>query len=180
MANLSRMFRRLATDTGGTEIAEAAAILPLLFMIIFGIFWFGQAFRTYGTITRAAQEGARAGAAPYCSSCTGANTPGQNAVNAAQAILVASNLDPAQVKRPSPVPVLNSCSRGGGVACDGAASANFCVQNAVQLSSTVTGAGVCGMSLSFRYPFRFRLPFTSLDNQTVWLTAQARVRLETR
>jgi len=179
MANLSRMFQRLASDTHGTEVAEAAAILPLLFMIIFGIFWFGQAFRIYGTITRAAQEGARAGVAPPCSTCA-SSLPAQNAVNAAQAILAASNLDSTQAQYLSPVPVLKSCQSGGGsVVCDGA-SGNICVQNAVQLSDTITGTGVCGMSLSFRYPFTFKLPFTSLNNQTVWMRAQARVRLETR
>ena len=64
------IVRRLADDTSGAEIAEAAAVLPLMFMILLGIFWFGQAFSIYGTITRAAQEGARAGAAPYCTTCT--------------------------------------------------------------------------------------------------------------
>ena len=60
-----KVFRRLAVETRATEIAEAAAVLPLMFMILLGIFWFGQAFSIYGAITRAAQEGARAGAAPY-------------------------------------------------------------------------------------------------------------------
>ncbi len=64
-------FRRLAGETRGAEIAEAAAVLPLMFMILLGIFWFGQAFSIYGAITRAAQEGARAGAAPYCATCSG-------------------------------------------------------------------------------------------------------------
>src|SRR5215467_15625688 len=80
---LVRMFvRRLATETRGTEIAEAAAVLPLMFTMILGIFWFGQAFSMYGTITRAAQDGARAGVAPYCTTCTTTTSAGQNAFNA--------------------------------------------------------------------------------------------------
>src|ERR1700735_715666 len=79
------LFRRLALETGGSEIAEAAAVLPLMFMILLGIFWFGQAFNLYGAITRAAQEGARAGAAPYCTTCTSPNRASQNAANAVQA-----------------------------------------------------------------------------------------------
>ncbi|PYQ39730.1 MAG: hypothetical protein DMG99_15550, partial [Acidobacteria bacterium] len=50
-----KVFRRLALDTRATEIAEAAAVLPLMFMMLLGIFWFGQAFSIYGAITRAAQ-----------------------------------------------------------------------------------------------------------------------------
>jgi len=47
--------RRLISETRGAEIAEAAAVLPLMFMMLLGIFWFGQAFSIYGAITRAAQ-----------------------------------------------------------------------------------------------------------------------------
>ena len=94
-----RLMRRLATETRGAEIAEAAAVLPLMFMILLGIFWFGQAFSIYGAITRAAQEGARAGAIPYCATCTGAPSATTNAANAAQAALQASRLDPVQALR---------------------------------------------------------------------------------
>ena len=66
--------RRLVAETRGAEIAEAAAVLPLMFMMLLGIFWFGQAFSIYGAITRAAQEGARAGAVPICATCAGTNT----------------------------------------------------------------------------------------------------------
>jgi len=53
-----------ARDTRGAEIAETAMVLPLVFMMLMAIFWFGQAFRIYGTITHAAREGARAAVAP--------------------------------------------------------------------------------------------------------------------
>ena len=63
-------WRRLARDTRGTEIAEAAVVLPMLFMILMAIFWFGQAFRIYGTLTQATRAGARAAVAPVCATCT--------------------------------------------------------------------------------------------------------------
>jgi Flp pilus assembly protein TadG len=72
--SIHSILRRLTAETGGAEIAEAAAVLPLMFMILLGIFWFGQAFSIYGAITRAAQEGARAGAAPYCTTCSSPNS----------------------------------------------------------------------------------------------------------
>ena len=65
-----QQFQRLVADTRGAEIAEAAAVLPLMFMVLLGIFWFGQAFSIYGAITRAAQEAARAGSySANCATC---------------------------------------------------------------------------------------------------------------
>jgi Flp pilus assembly protein TadG len=177
------LFRRLALETGGSEIAEAAAVLPLMFMILLGIFWFGQAFNLYGAITRAAQEGARAGAAPYCTTCTSPNRASQNAANAVQAALTSSKLDPNQAQFPGTPPSLLSCIAGttGNQGCDGTASTKVCVQTPVQLTSTVGGAaGVCGIAVTFQYPFKFYLPFTSVNNQQILLTASARVRMETR
>src|SRR5580765_3798529 len=95
--SLQSNARRLAAETRGAEIAEAAAVLPLMFMMLLGIFWFGQAFSIYGAITRAAQEGARAGSVPYCATCPQGNTLtafSANAANATQNALLAAKLDP--------------------------------------------------------------------------------------
>jgi Flp pilus assembly protein TadG len=100
-------LRRIAVETRGAEIAEAAAVLPLMFMILLGIFWFGQAFSIYSAITRAAQEGARAGAAPICTTCGAALSPASRAANAdaaVQAALTIAKLDPTKARQPSPVP----------------------------------------------------------------------------
>src|SRR5438445_8316588 len=96
-----KVFRTLALDTRATEIAEAAAVLPLMFMMLLGIFWFGQAFSIYGTITRAAQEGARAAAAPLCTTCPGLANPGTNAANAVQSVLSAAKLDLLTAVKPA-------------------------------------------------------------------------------
>jgi Flp pilus assembly protein TadG len=180
MTSKRSILGRLVSEVRGAEIAEAAAVLPLMFMILLGIFWFGQAFSIYGTITRAAQEGARAGAAPTCTTCTGVS-PSQNAFNAVQAALVVAKLDPSKAQYPSPLPVLNACTSGGTVpSCDSSASTKVCVETPVLLSSTVSGTRVCGISVSFQYPFKFKLPFSSLNNQRILMTAAARVRVETQ
>jgi hypothetical protein len=179
---VSRLLRKLMTETGGAEIAEAAAVLPLMFMILLGIFWFGQAFRLYGTITRAAQEGARAGAAPYCTTCTpGANSNAANAVSAINSALAASNLDPTAVLGPTSPPSFTACSQGGS-SCAPVPGSNVCVQEPVQLYNvgSLGGAGVCGIAVTFRYPYKFWLPFTSVNNQQIYLTASARMRMETQ
>jgi Flp pilus assembly protein TadG len=176
----AHIFRRLARENRGAEIAEAAAVLPLTFMIILGIFWFGQAFSIYGTITRAAQDGARAGAAQQCTTCTTGNTPAQNANSAVLAALAAAKLDSTRARYPVAPPTVYACNGGGSVTCDGSVS-NICVQTGIQLSNTTSGgAGVCGIAVSFQYPFQFWLPFTSLNKQQIWITASARARLETQ
>jgi Flp pilus assembly protein TadG len=176
--SLQSNARRLAAETRGAEIAEAAAVLPLMFMMLLGIFWFGQAFSIYGAITRAAQEGARAGAVPLCATCAGTNTIAQSDINAATAVqnaLTASKLDPNLTRIPVPTPAFASCSTSTS-ACDVAASAKMCIQAPVQLTST----GLCGTSVSFQYPFQFWLPFTSLNKQQIWISASARSRMEPR
>ena len=60
---------RLLHDASGAEIAEAAVILPLLFMLLFGIMWFARAFNIYTTVNRAARQGALAEAANNCATC---------------------------------------------------------------------------------------------------------------
>jgi hypothetical protein len=178
-ATLLRSLHRLARETRAAEIAEAAAVLPLMFMILLGIFWFGQAFSIYGTINRAVQEGARAGAAPQCSTCSAGNTPTQNANQAVQSALVAAKLDLTHGRAPTTPPAFLACGGGGPVPCDGSAP-YICVQKNVQLSNTGSGgAGICGISVSMQYPFQFWLPFSSLNNQQIWLTASANARMET-
>jgi Flp pilus assembly protein TadG len=175
--SLRNTLRSLAGETGGSEIAEAAAVLPLMFMILIGIFWFGQAFSIYGAITRAAQDGALAGAAPSCTTCaplTAANRAA-NADAAIQSALTIAKLNPTLARQSTSSAL--ACGGGASPACDGG-NGNFCVQAPVQLSDTATGNGVCGVSVSFQYPFQFWLPFTSLNKQKIWVSASARVRLE--
>ena len=193
--SIPRTLGRLVSETRGAEIAEAAAVLPLMFMMLLGIFWFGQAFSIYGAITRAAQEGARAGSFPYYATCTTANCANTlsqyaaNAVTATNNALVASNLNPL-LAQATPAPTFNYCvssvgggGGGGGPTCAGAGVPYICVQTPVQLATSAPalgGTGVCGTAVTFQYPFQFWLPLTSLNKQKIWLTAQARARMETR
>lgn len=176
-----KTLRRLVREARGSEITEAAIVLPLMFMTLLGIFWFGQAFRIYGTITHAAREGARAGAAPSCTSCAAGNTVSQNAYNAVQSALAAGKLDVTQANPPSPAPTLASCLPGGTAPVCDPAFTNVCIQTNAQLSPTASGgSGVCGVSVSFQYPYQFWFPGTSLNKQLIQLHALARVRMETQ
>src|SRR5216684_6801667 len=110
------LFSEVLQGEAGSDLAEAALVLPLMFTILLGIFWFGQAFSIYGTITHAAREGARAAVAPLCATCGTALTSAtvaQNAVNALQNALLAAKLNPAQPKKyPITPPTLFSCING--------------------------------------------------------------------
>lgn len=91
-------WKRFSHDTGA-EIAEAAVVLPLLFMLLFGIMWFARAFNIYATVNRAAREGALAAVQHNCATC--GNTPQSSANirnNVVNPILIASHLDPGQVQ----------------------------------------------------------------------------------
>jgi TadE-like protein len=185
---------KAARATDGSEIAEAALVLPLMFMMLLAIFWFGQAFSMYGTITHAARQGARAAVAPACTTCTAVNTPAQNAYNAVQSALAASRLDPANMSRPTTVPALCTCNstnaacNGGSLVMCDPSETSLCVQANVQLSFSLKGgAGECGTSVSFqyKYPHHFYLPCaewpcTSLDLGQMSLPAQAQMRIETQ
>lgn len=174
------ILRAAIVDTRGAEIAEAAAVLPLMFMILLGIFWFGQAFSIYGTITRAAQEGARAGAVPSCTTCGLAPIGyAANAATATQNALTVSNLDYKLAVWPTPAPTFTSCSSSG-VTCTDGGNNYICVQVPVRLTTSAGGTGDCGISVSFQYPYTFWLPFTSLNKKQILLRASARVRMETQ
>jgi hypothetical protein len=192
-------WRDLARSADASEIAETAMILPLFFMILLAILWFGQGFRIYGTITRAAREGARAAVAPVCTTCGGSNNPSANAWTAVQSAMQAAHLDPTQLQQPTVAPALCACSSTATttscssttVACDGSET-HICVQGVshshgntiednIELSAPgLGGAGECGVSVSFQYPYKFWLPFSSLNNQTIKLRAQAQMRAETQ
>jgi Flp pilus assembly protein TadG len=89
----------LTRETAGAEIAEAAVVLPLLFMLLFGIMWFARAFNIYTTINRAARQGALAAAANNCATCGNARQTQANIqTNVVNPILTAAHLDPGQVQ----------------------------------------------------------------------------------
>lgn len=160
----------------GSEIAEAALVLPIFFMIMLGIYWFGRAFNVYATINHAAREGARVASAQTCATCgtpNGQPSPDTVAGLVKQA-LQASSLDPGQVTN---LGTARTACGGGTAACKTpsvSGNPNICVYYNVQLPSTlVTDSGTpgCGVSVQFQYPYQFSLPYTSLNMQKIMLNA---------
>src|ERR1700723_281905 len=96
--NLNRMASRLR-GADGSEIAEAAMVLPLVFMLLLGIVWFGRAFNIYSTIQQAAQQGAITAARNPCPPSPREISPPAAAAAATIVIAVmqASSLNPSQI-----------------------------------------------------------------------------------
>jgi len=188
-----KTFIHKLRDDHGAEIAEAALVLPLVFMFILGIVWFGRAFNIYSTIQQAAQQGALAAARPTCATCAapgvpwgGTNFPGDTTVyNIVSGVMQASSIDPSQIPANSNPPSPTFCPVTPPLPAtfpQGACSThnNVTICREVILDSTVSSsqAPACGMIVNFQYPFQFYLPFTSLNFTKITLTAQAQSRME--
>ncbi len=193
------IWHSLAQDGRGSEIAETAMIIPLFFMIFLAIFWFGQAYRIYGTLAHGARAGAEAAVAPPCATCTGTSSPASNAQTAVYNALLAAHLDKHQLvtwtgKSPKwTPPTLCACGSSSdscptkSISCDSSVS-DVCVQENVQLSyQSQGGMGTCGISVSarYQYPLHFYIPCaswpcTSLDLNDLLLPGQAQMRVETQ
>jgi hypothetical protein len=186
------IWRRAVSDTGGSEIAESAFVLPLLFMFLLGILWFGLAFFTYGTLAQATRAGAEAAVAPVCTTCSASpTTPAVIAQTAVYNALAAGHLSknnlvptgtwtPPLVCSCGSVTSMTSCTTAK--TCDSTVT-DVCVQVNVQLSYPAQGgAGTCGTSVSarYKYPFHFGIPLTNLDLGNVLVPGQAQMRAETQ
>jgi hypothetical protein len=168
-------LKKIVFGTTGSEIAEAALVLPIFFLIMLGIYWFGRAFNTYATINHAAREGARAAVAQTCATCGSPNislTTDTIADQVNQA-LQASSLDWKQVQN---LGATRTACGGGTSSCQtpSAGKPQICVYYNVQLPNTSpagSGAPACGVSVQFQYPYQFALPYTSLNMQKIMLNA---------
>lgn len=179
MQRLARILR----SGGAAEIAEAALVLPVVFLFVMGIVWFGRAFNIYSTITQAAERGAVTAARPACATCsapTGGwnNFPGDDAVDdAIFSVMKASSIDPTQIVA-APSVSYTSCSASSPAPLGGCTTTNqITVCRSVVLNAT-TNPPQCGTVVSFLYPFKFFLPFTSLNLQQINLAAVAQSRME--
>jgi len=168
-------------ETRGSQIAEAALVMPLAFMMLLGIYWFGRAFNTYATINHAAREGARAAVAQTCATCASPNIAPTTATVASVVTqtMQASSVDPTQIiAYPSTLPTPANCP-GAPASASCSANGNVTICNNVPITpSTNPYPQVCGVTVSFQYPYQFWIPFTSLQNQQIILTADVQMKGE--
>lgn len=170
------MLRKFWNEDGA-EILEAALVLPLVFMFLLGIVWFGRAFNIYSTITQAAQQGAITAARPTCATCLNANFFPTDAVvdDKIVEVIQASRLDPNQILSPT-APDPPAC--GGGGCTSTTHNIRVCRSVILNPPTGTTGPDQCGTTVSFQYPFKAYFPSTSLNLQTITLTGQGQSRTE--
>jgi Flp pilus assembly protein TadG len=198
MTEVKNRTRRFWRDCTAAEIAEAAFVLPLLFVFILGIFQFARLYTVYATMQRAAQEGAHAAAGSSCATCGAGNVQlpaNQVATNIIGPIFDVAHVDDTPIIAPTTPPAFNSCVPplpGPAVPCDPlgtAASPGICVQRNVILNAAsggtlpTSGTAICGTSLSFVYPYTFSIPSVStsppfISRQTFSWNLRAQVQVE--
>lgn len=179
---------RVARDSEGTEIAEAAVVLPLVFLFIFAILWFGLAFNTYGTITAAAREGARYASAPTaCSTCGGVLPTDAQIDTKVTAFLQTARLDPTKIvatysglpltyRAPCQAPATSTATQTP----LGIWVYRFVVVNSLP-NGSINSPQQCGVVISFQYPFGNGLPFPtypSFSLQAVTISATSSSQMQ--
>lgn len=180
MKNITSILKRL-TSNDGAEIAEAAMVLPLVFLMLLGAVWFGRAYNIYSTIQQAAQQGALAAARSQCVTC--GDNANANVFNRISNVMQASNLDTSQIKLPSapncaPAQTCAACPSPPWPASSCSTANNVYVCQNVQLNPGSTPVQ-CGTVVSFQYPFTFNVPlFSSLGMANITMSAQAQSRVE--
>jgi len=157
---LRRISVRVVTkckEESGAELVEAAVVIPILLMLLLGIISFGRAWNVYQTITRAAREGAKQVVLTPCADstyCPGAAVYTANDIwtNFVDPVLLSAHLDTTKVNNSS--------------------------ITYVQLDPNDTVPHICGLRLTFNYPYTFALPFTSVNLSTINLSTTVQMRLE--
>jgi Flp pilus assembly protein TadG len=153
---------RLLRDTSGAALIEFAVALPLLVVLVVGIFDFGGAFNLKQELNNAAREGARFGAAQPSNDISAANLtpPSVDAIR----FLVDSYLQTAHI---------NDCglsgipepSQGGGMVwtynassgCPPGKALTLTISRAIPVQATVGGATVNMLctTVNISYPYQW-------------------------
>lgn len=174
-------IKKILRSERASEIAEAALVLPIAFMILLGIYWFGRALNTYATINHAAREGARVAVVQTCGACASPNqgTPNSTVATAVTNALQASGVDPTPIKFYQPTLTFCSGTQASNCLASGAnGNVNICTNVLLQDASSTTGMGApaCGVAVAFQYPYTFWvLPLSSLSHQQITLTADVQM-----
>jgi TadE-like protein len=150
MAQDMTNFLKRAGEEEGTEIAEAALVLPLVFFVMFAIFWFGRAFNISSTLARAAKEGVLAASLSTCASCGNAATSNQKIADAVEGVLSADKLQeanlqfytPTEMCVATPTPVCNTTA----VTASSGNSLKIKICTGVPITCGTGGAGCGGNS----------------------------------
>ncbi len=149
----SRVSRHVAGEECGAEIVEFAIVFPALCMLLIGLIWMGRAYNIYETMTRAAREGARILVLTNCATCGNVPPTAASArTNFVEPVLTSDFLDPTKM--------------------------SGYTSTYVWLDPGATPPQQCGVAISFSYPVKLVIPFTSLNASTITISTKVQMRME--
>lgn len=140
----NRRLHQLAS-TEASQLLEFAVALPLLVVLVVGIFDFGDALNLKHELRDAAREGARLASSLPLSDATGAGAPGS--------VLRAWNLVDAYLLRSA----INDCGLGAVAAAPAAGGSTY------SWTSTTTNSGGCSGTLTFTIDRAYVVKSNSID-----------------
>ena len=165
------------TEECGQEIAEAALVLPILFLILLAIFWFGRAFNIASTVERAARHGIQTATQPLCASCGNTFPASAQIVASVSSVLQNDHLSPANLTAYSPP---FACTPTTAPTCTTLSNVEICTgvpltcgNVSCQSPPVPCGADAAvGERVSFGYRFTTPLPIANLSAITIPASAQ--------
>ena len=175
---VDNLSRRLAGQQVGGTIAELALVLPILFLVMLAIFWFGLTFYIYSTVERAAKQGVDALARQTCATCGNTVTADGAVLTSVTSVLQAGRLATTNLTTYAPpfactAATAPNCRLSGPAVqiCSGVPLT--CGSSACQTPPAACGANpVLGTRVSFAYQYRFPVPVGVLQNITIPASAQ--------
>jgi Flp pilus assembly protein TadG len=164
-------------EDAGQEILEAAIVLPLLFLVLLAVFWFGRVFNISSTVQRAAREAIQTASKHTCATCGDLAQENPqiyatitNALQADQlktADLVSYAPGFACVATPAPACTtyqnVQIC-HGGPLACDNASC---------QPTADCGANTILGIRIAFGYEYTWPLVIANLPAITIHAVAQS-------
>jgi len=158
----------------GQEIAEAALVLPILFLILLAIFWFGRAFNIASTIERAAKHGIQTFDRPTCTVCGNSFSTDAQIVDSVNSALEDYHLQSASVTAYSPPFACNAaptCTTIQGVEICRNVPLTCGTANCQSPPAACGSGSVLGVRVSFGYQFTSPLPIANLPAMTLHASA---------
>ncbi len=142
----------------GADVVEAAFVLPILLTLVFALYSFGRGWDIYRTMTRAAREGVHEAVTTSCAMCGNSYTPATG-TGSIQSDIVFPALQAAGIDTSNSV-LTSSYHQGVAVlAQDGSMP-------------------VCGVYVTFSYPYNVTIPFLPWTLGTITLTTKVQMRYE--
>ena len=146
-------FSSLPQRERGADVVEAAFVLPIILMLLLGLFVFARGWDIYQSMTRAAREGVREAVTTNCATCGDAY------------------YSETQIQDDTVFPALQAV----GIDTSNPVFTGSYAQGYTWLDENQQ---VCGAYISFEYPYTITIPFVPLSFGTVDLKTDVQMRIE--